>query len=392
MSGHVAVLNAGSSSIKFAVYEAGARESLALKGQVEQLGVSPRLRVFDGQGDMLEEHSWDKDGFDHAAATREIIWVIRSALGERPVDAVGHRVVHGGVTYAQPVRIDAHVIDVLSELIPLAPLHMPHNLAPMRAIAEAAPKIAQVACFDTAFHRRQPEIAQLFGLPRRFAEQGVRRYGFHGLSYEFVSGRLRELAPDLAGGRVIVAHLGNGASLCGMKDGQSIATTMGFTALDGLLMGTRCGALDPGVVLYLMESCGMDSSAVETLLYRQSGLLGVSGVSADMRELRASFEAAAGEAIALFVYRIVREIGSVAAALGGVDGIVFTGGIGEHDAAARADIAAGCRWLGMELDAAANARGEGRISAPSSRIEAWVVPTNEELMIARHTQAALQPA
>jgi acetate kinase len=306
-----------------------------------------------------------------------------------PVAAVGHRVVHGGTKYAAPVRVDPGVIAELRALVPLAPLHQPHNLAPIEAIAEGAPSIPQVACFDTAFHRAQPALAQMFALPRRLTEAGVRRYGFHGLSYEYVAGRLGELAPELAGGRVVVAHLGNGASLCALKAGRSVATTMGFTAVDGLMMGTRCGALDPGVMLYLMDAEGLDARALEDLVYRKSGLLGVSGVSSDMRELRASEAPAAAEAIALFVYRAVREIGSLAAALGGIDAIVFTGGIGENDAAARAEILDGCRWLGVVLDAQRNATGAGRISADGSSVAAWVIATDEERMIAHHTRAAL---
>lgn len=388
----IAVLNAGSSSIKFAVYGPGLQAML--RGQVEQIGVSPKLRVVDGAGQTLAERAWAVDGFDHAAATAAIVEVARELLGHARLGAVGHRVAHGGVRFSSPVRVDPGVIEKLAELIPLAPLHQPHNLAPIRAIAKAAPEVPQVACFDTAFHRAQPELAQMFGLPRRFHDAGVRRYGFHGLSYEYVSARLRELDPDCARGRVIIAHLGNGASLCALQDGRSVATTMGFTALDGLLMGTRCGALDPGVILHLLDAFRMDARAIEDLLYRKSGLLGVSGVSADMRQLRASADPAAAEAIALFVYRVAREAGSMAAALGGVDALVFTGGIGEHDVAGRSEIAAACRWLGLELDPAANLRSEGRISAAASRIAAWVVPTDEELMIARHTRdaVALAPA
>jgi acetate kinase len=285
--------------------------------------------------------------------------------------------------------VDTDVLAELTALTPLAPLHQPHNLAPIAAIAEAAPELPQVACFDTAFHRSQPPLAQLFGLPRKLTESGIRRYGFHGLSYEYIAARLREIAPELAQGRVVVAHLGNGASLCAIDRGSSVATTMGFTALDGLVMGTRCGALDPGVLIYLMDSHGMDARAIENLVYRQSGLLGVSGVSSDMRKLRASTDPHAAEAIRLFVYRIIREVGSLAAALGGVDGIVFTGGIGENDAAVRADVAEGCRWLGLTIDEARNAEHEGRISADTSRVSALVVPTDEERMVARHTTETL---
>ncbi|MBV8703374.1 MAG: acetate/propionate family kinase, partial [Acetobacteraceae bacterium] len=294
-----------------------------------------------------------------------------------------------GTRYAAPVRINEEVMAALAKLVPLAPLHQPHSLAPMRAIAEAAPHIPQVACFDTAFHRTQPHLAQSFALPREITEAGVRRYGFHGLSYEYITSCLKELAPELAEARLVVAHLGNGASLCAVHGGRSVASTMGFTAVDGLVMGTRCGAIDPGVLVYLMDEHKMDARAIEDLIYRRSGLLGVSGISSDMRALRASPEPAARDATALFVYRIVREVGSLAAALGGLDGIVFAGGIGEHDSATRAEVAAGCGWLGLRLDQARNARGRGRISADGSAVSAWVIPTDEEQMIARHTSSVL---
>jgi len=389
MSGCIAVLNAGSSSIKFALYDAGAMQDLLFRGQIEQIGVSPRMHVSDADGERVIERDWPADALDHRAATRVILDTARELLEGWPVLGVGHRVVHGGTKYAAPIRTDPEVLASLAALAPLAPLHQPHNLGPIETIAELAPQIPQVACFDTAFHRTQPPLAQMLALPRKFTEAGVRRYGFHGLSYEYVAGRLRECAPELADGRVIVAHLGNGASICALRGGRSVATTMGFTAVDGLAMGTRCGAIDPGVLIYLMDHYGMDARAIEALIYRQSGLLGVSGISSDMRTLRASTEPAAAEAVALFVYRIVREIGSLAAALGGVDGLVFTGGIGEHDALGRSEIAAGCRWLGLELDEASNANGAGRISSDSSSVSAWVIPTDEELMIARHTASVL---
>jgi len=281
------------------------------------------------------------------------------------------------------------VLDDLMKLAPLAPLHQPHNLAPIRTILNGAPEIPQVACFDTAFHCSQSYLAQAFALPRRFTDAGVRRYGFHGLSYEFLASRLRELAPDLASGRVVFAHLGNGASLCAVRDGRSVANTMGFTAVDGLMMGTRSGAIDPGAILYLMQEHGMDAAAIQDLIYRQSGLLGVSGISSDMRALRASSEPAAGEAIALFVYRIVRELGSLVAALGGIDALVFSGGIGEHDAMTRAEVVNGSRWIGVVLDPDRNSRGNLRISADGSAVSVWAVPTDEERLIARHTAAVL---
>lgn len=394
MSACLAVLNAGSSSLKFAVYDAAPGEALLFKGQLDGIGVSPRLVVKDPRGEPLEERSWPAEGFDHAAATHEVLATSIQRIDGRPVLGVGHRVVHGGRAYAQPVRIDASVIAALRELEPLAPLHQPHNLAPIEAIAEGAPHIAQVACFDTAFHRGQSPMAQMFALPRRFHEAGVQRYGFHGLSYEFVASRLSELAPDLVRGRIIVAHLGNGASLCAIRDGRSMASTMGFTAVDGLVMGTRSGSLDPGVLIHLMDAYGMDARALEDLVYKRSGLLGVSGISSDMRALRASSEPHAMEAVGLFVYRVVREIGSMAAALGGIDGLVFTGGIGENDAQAREEIVRACGWLGLELDEVANGPGGAarRISREGSRAAAWIVPTDEERMIARHTAALLSLA
>jgi acetate kinase len=387
MSGCVAVINAGSSSIKFAIYDAAAGEALLFHGKVEGIGASPKLEASDVEGREVAAQSWPS--LDHAGATAEILRVARELIAGRQVVAVGHRVVHGGVRFDAPARIDAEVLAALRELIPLAPLHQPHNIAPIEAIAAAAPHIPQVACFDTAFHHGQPPLAQMFALPRKYAAAGVRRYGFHGLSYEYVSGRLAELAPQLAAGRVVIAHLGNGASLCALRGGKSQATTMGFTALDGLVMGTRSGALDPGVLIHLMDEFRLGARGIEDLLYRRSGLLGVSGISSDMRALRASHEPAAAEAIALFVYRIQREIGSMAAALGGLDGLVFTGGIGENDAATRAEVAAGCGWLGLDLDPGRNAAGGPLISRDGSKLAAWVVPTDEERIIARHARDAL---
>ena len=388
--GRIAVVNAGSSSIKFALYAAGTAEDLLFRGQIEQIGISPRLRAADARGEVVAEQSWRTEELDQQAAMREILTLLARLNRGAPVMGIGHRVVHGGSRFSSPVRVDAEVLAYLHSLEPLAPLHQPFNLSVIEAIEQAAPQIPQVACFDTAFHHGQPRLAELFGLPRRFADEGVRRYGFHGLSYEYVSARLRELDPALARSRVVVAHLGNGASLCAVQDGRSVACTFGFTALDGLVMGTRCGALDPGVMLYLMDAHGMDARALEDLLYRKSGLLGVSGVSSDMRQLRASTEPGAAEAVALFVYRIVREIGSFAAAMGGLDGLVFTAGIGENDAATRAEVAAGCRWLGLDLDAALNAGGGARrISSEGSRISTWVVPTDEERMVAQHARSII---
>jgi acetate kinase len=385
----IAVLNAGSSSIKFALYGTGHDGALLYRGQIEGIGVAPHLKVADAAGSVAAERRWDKAALNHHDATAEILKLGRELLAERAVLAFGHRVVHGGTEFAQPVRIDHAVMASLAELVPLAPLHQPHNLAPIEAIAAAAPRIPQVACFDTAFHRAQPALAQEFALPRELTAAGVRRYGFHGLSYDFIVSRLREIDPGLAKRRLVIAHLGNGASLCAVHDGRSVASTMGFTAVDGLVMGTRTGALDPGVLLYLMQERGLDAKGIEDVLYRQSGLLGVSGISSDMRTLRQSTSPAAAEAIALFVYRIVREIGSLAAALGGLDGVVFTAGIGENDAATRAEVTASCGWLGMTLDAKRNAHGRGVISRDGAAVTVLVVPTDEERMIARYTGATL---
>jgi acetate kinase len=385
MSGCIAVINAGSSSVKFALYDADVDANLRFRGQVEGIGVAPHLKISNGDGVVVTERSWPADGFDHDVATRELLKIGRALLEGAPVAGIGHRVVHGGMQYAAPVRLDRTILASLSKLIPLAPLHQPHNLAPVRTIMDVAPHIPQVACFDTAFHRSQAQVLQSFALPRYLTEAGVRRYGFHGLSYEYLAGQLRAAWPELAAARVIIAHLGNGASLCAVNAGRSVASTMGFTAVDGLMMGTRCGALDPGVLLYLMQEQRMDAAAIEDLIYRKSGLLGVSGISSDMRTLRASSDPRAGEAIALFVYRIVREIGSLTAALGGLDGIVFSGGIGENDAATRIEVVDGCGWVGAMLDAERNARGEGRISADASRIPVLVIRTDEERLIARQT-------
>ncbi len=390
MSNSIAVINAGSSSVKFAVYLATKDERCIFRGQVEGIGVAPRIKITDDREGIVEDRTLRAQGFDHAAATREIIETGRALLKEQSIGAFGHRVVHGGLDFAAPVRVTEAVLEDLTKLEPLAPLHQPHNLAPIRAIMQLAPQIPQIACFDTAFHRAQSNLAQAFALPRRFAEEGVRRYGFHGLSYEFLVSRLQELAPELAGHRIVFAHLGNGASLCAVKDGRSVASTMGFTAVDGLMMGTRCGAVDAGVILHMMQRHGMDSAAIENLIYRESGLLGVSGISSDMRALRASPDPAAKDAIALFVYRVVRELGSLVAALGGIDGLVFSAGIGERDALTRAEVVEGSRWTGAFLDLARNRRSEGLISADNSSVAVWVIPTDEERLIARQTAALLQ--
>ena len=387
----ILVLNAGSSSIKFSVFETRADRSLAAgaHGQVEAIGLpSAQLEVADAEGKRLIQRPIA--GGDHKAAIAAIqSWFADHVGSEAGFDGVGHRVVHGGATYAEPVLIDDTVIAALEALVPLAPLHEPHNIAVIRAVKAAAPSVPQIACFDTAFHRTLPRLAQEFALPRALTEKGVRRYGFHGLSYEYIVSALPRIAPECAGGKIVVAHLGNGASMCAIDRGRSIATTMGFTAVDGLPMGTRTGALDPGVILYLLQHEKMDAAAIEHLIYERSGLLGVSGVSSDMRTLLASDVPAAREAVDLFVYRIGRELGSLAAALGGLDAIVFTAGIGEHSAEIRALVCQQAGWLGVTLDEAANAQGDPRISPPGAAVSAWVIPTDENLMIARHTRQML---
>lgn len=391
MSDALLVLNAGSSSLKFSLFrlETGDPPALLLEGQVEGLPETPRLEAKDAAGAPLAARALEAPAADPRSAMSAMSAFLREHLGGARLVAAGHRVVHGGLRYAQPVRLDARVICELEQLVPLAPLHQPHNLRAIRALAEEHPDLPQVACFDTAFHRTQPPLAQAFALPRALSESGLRRYGFHGLSYEYVASTLPRVAPEVAGGRVVVAHLGNGASLCALRGGRSLATTMGFSALDGLVMGTRCGAIDPGVLLYLMDQRAMDARALEDLLYHRSGLLGVSGLSSDMRSLLASEDPHAAEAIDLFVYRIARELGSLAAALGGLDALVFTGGIGEHAAPIRARVCRDGAWLGIVLDEGANRAGGPRLSAPGSAASAWVVPTDENLMIALHTARLL---
>ena len=391
----IAVLNAGSSSLKYSVFvDDGGRDSdgdgdnlsLLVRGQAEALFTRPRFVAKDPAGKVLDERTWpDGTKLGHAGALDCIVGFVTERFPDLRLAAVGHRVVHGGRDYTRPTRIDAGVLDALKALVPLAPLHQPHNLAPVETLLELRPDLPQVACFDTAFHRSQPPLAQMFALPRKFTERGVLRYGFHGLSYEYIAGALPRVDARAAAGRTVVLHLGNGASMCALAGGRSVASTMGFTAADGLPMGTRCGNLDPGVVLFLMDHQKMDARAIEKLIYQESGLLGVSGISSDMRTLETSSEPAAREAVDLYVYRIGRELGSLAAALGGLDAIVFTAGIGENSRSLRARVCRDAAWLGVELDEAANERGAGKISTAASRVAAWVVPTNEELMIARQT-------
>jgi acetate kinase len=391
----VLVLNAGSSSIKFSVYALGAADRLSLdsKGQVEGIGTRPHFVAEDAKGGPLRDEAFESTGSDgHAEAMRKLGAWLRERLADDRVVAAGHRVVHGGPDFATPVAIDAQVLARLERLVPLAPLHQPHNLAAIRAIRAHMPDLPQVACFDTAFHRRHPELADWFALPRRFYDEGIRRYGFHGLSYEYIANALPAVAPELAEGRVVIAHLGSGASMCAIKAGQSVDSTMGFTALDGLPMGTRCGALDPGVVLYLSRAHGMDMDAIERMLYHDCGLIGVSGISNDMRDLLASDDPRAAQAIDLFVWRICRELGALTAVLGGLDGFVFTAGIGERSPEIRTQVCARAAWLGIELDEAANRAGGPRISTPGSPVAVYAIPTDEERMIARHTLAVLRRA
>jgi len=391
MNDAIVVLNAGSSSIKFSHFvERGESLELDLRGQIEGLYNQARFVAKEPDGSVQAQKTWDQDvALDHAGALEYLVGFLQEAVANCRLVGVGHRVVHGGLEYSRPVRTDAEVLQVLERFVPLAPLHQPNNLAPIRMLMDRAPDLPQVACFDTAFHRTNPDLAQRFALPVEFHDAGVRRYGFHGLSYEYIASVLPDIDPDAARGRCVVLHLGNGASMCAMKNGQSMASTMGFTAVDGLPMGTRCGSMDPGVIPFLIEQRGMDTRAVEELIYNKSGLLGVSGLSSDMRTLLESDEPRARLAIDLYVYRIGRELGSMAAALGGLDAIVFTAGIGEHAPPIRERVLEDADWLGVRLDPSANASGGPRISRADSAVTAWVVPTNEELMIARHTRALL---
>jgi acetate kinase len=390
------VLNAGSSSLKFQVFDMPdeAEPRLAWKGLYEGLGGDAHFIVRDTNGAILDERSWDPgEELGHEEALMHLIAWLREHQEGRKLVAIGHRVVHGGAAFSSPVLVDESVLQSLEVLVPLAPLHQPHNLEPIRIVRRRLPGMPQVACFDTAFHQSQSDIATLFALPREMRERGVRRYGFHGLSYDYIASVLKHYDPRLAEGRVIVAHLGNGASLCALQGGVSIATTMGFSALDGLPMGTRCGAIDAGVVFFMLREMKLSPEAAERMLYTKSGLLGVSGLSNDMRVLRANAaeNADSRRAIDLFVYRILREIGSLVAALGGIDGLIFTAGIGENDAATRAEVASGLAWAGLTLDERANSTGGPRISTGSGP-EVWVIPTNEELVIARQTRSALVAA
>jgi acetate kinase len=387
MRAAILVLNAGSSSVKFCLYDAE-HDAVVLRGQVDAIGGAARIVVRDGAGNTVADAPAD-GATDHAAAVAHLLDLVARHASAYTIVAAGHRVVHGGSTYATPVRVTPAVIADLTGLIALAPLHQPHNVAAIEALARRLPALPQVACFDTAFHRTQPEVAQAFALPAALTARGIRRYGFHGLSYEYIASALPALDARAAAGHTIVAHLGNGASMCALEGGRSIATTMGFTPLDGLVMGTRPGSLDPGVVLHLMSALGYDRAGVERLLYHESGLLGVSGIASDMRTLLASDDPRAAAAIDLFCYQASRAIGSLAAALHGLDALVFTGGIGEHAGPVRARIVRAAAWLGAELDEDANARKAPCISRADSRVAVHVLPTDEERMILRHTRALI---
>ena len=395
MAAAILVINAGSSSIKFSVFPPTPETdpALMLRGQIEGIGgTHPRLSARDQDGAVLVEKAFGAaEVTGHFEAFGAVAEWLRGKVGGGGLAAVGHRVVHGGTDFAGPVLIDDSVLSRLEKLVPLAPLHQPASLAGIRAVRRALPSLPQVACFDTAFHHGHPQVADRFALPEWLYQEGVRRYGFHGLSYEYIAGRLARTAPGLAAGRVIVAHLGSGASMCAMKSGRSLDSTMGFTALDGLPMGTRCGALDPGVVIHLIREKGLSPDQVEHLLYHDCGLRGLSGLSNDVRDLLQSTDLAAARALDYFVYHVARQLGSLAAVLEGVEAIVFTAGIGERSAELRARICRRIAWLGVHLDEAANRAGGPRITTADSAVAVWVIPTDEEMVIARHTLELVRP-
>ena len=391
MTETILVVNAGSSSIKFQLFSLDTRDQLQrlLKGQIEGIGVHPKLIAKGTDGQPTEETWSGQEVASVPQALDKLVSFLRARLGKLPT-AIGHRVVHGGPDYSEPVVIDDAILDRLETFSPLAPLHQPNNLAPIRAVRARQPQLLQVACFDTAFHRGHPEVADRYALPESLYAEGVRRYGFHGLSYEYIANRLPEIAPNIARGRVVVAHLGSGASMCAISAGKSVESTLGFTALDGLPMGTRPGQLDPGIVLYLMEEKQLSAKEIERFLYNECGLKGLSGISNDVRDLLASKDPRARLALDHFVYRISLYAGMLAAAMGGIDGLVFTAGIGENAPTIREAVVKRLAWLGLDLDAEANARGETRISQKGSRVACYVIPTDEELMIARHTLRMLR--
>jgi len=391
MRDYALVLNAGSSSLKFCVFQRLETKvwDIAARGQIEGIGTSPRLSAKDTHGDVLADNNLNHEVKDGRAALEALASWLRGRFGDARVLGVGHRVVHGGARFTAPTVVTSDVLAVLRDLIPLAPLHQPYNLAAIEAVCDRLPGVPQVACFDTSFHSSNSPVAQLIPLPSKLRESGLRRYGFHGLSYEYVASVLPEVAPKIAKGRVIVAHLGSGASVCALSNGRSVDNSLGFTALDGLCMGTRPGALDPGVILYLFQNLGLTAKEVEAILYKRSGLLGISGLSNDMRALIGSSDPGARLAVDYFVYRAAKEIGALTAVLGGLDALVFTAGIGENSPEIRERICHASSWLGVKLDPEANAARGPCISRSESNVSAWVIPTNEELMIARHTGALL---
>ena len=386
-------INAGSSSIKFTLFKTNSSSELIedATGQIDGIPDSPHFKVLGCNGEILVDTQLvHTNKYDHKHCLEIICsWITQNANNKNSIIGIGHRVVHGGLKYSKPVLVNSQVLDELAQLIPLAPLHQPHNLQAIRAFQKILPDVPQIACFDTAFHHTQPDVAQKFALPIHFFYEGIRRYGFHGLSYEYIASVLPRFAPELTYSKIVVAHLGNGASLCAIKNSRSMATTMGFSPLDGLVMGTRCGNLDPGVILYLMDQFKMDVRAIEHMLYYESGLIGLSNISNDMRHLLASHQSTAKEAVELFVYRVAREIGSLAVALGGLDGLVFTGGIGENSAEIRSSVCQQISWLDLELSQEANQASLSLISKASSKIVVCVVKTNENLMIALHTKRLL---
>jgi acetate kinase len=386
-SGPILVFNAGSSSLKFSLFRGNSEQNLNadIHGLIDGIGAEPHIKIKDASGSVLLDKSLDQSKVKDAEGALSILepWLEAHLSGEK-LAAIAHRVVHGGPDFSQPVRVTPQVLADLRKLIPLAPLHLPSNLAPIQITMKKWPDVPQIACFDTAFHHTMPPVAQLLPLPQEILGPGVRRFGFHGISYEYIASQLPHAAPEIAQGRVIIAHLGNGASLCALHHARSVETTMSLTVLDGICMGTRPGGLDPGVVLYLFQERNMSAQQVEDILYHRSGLLGISGVSSDMRELLKSDSPRAKLALDYFIYRITREIGALAAVLGGLDALVFTAGIGENSAPIRKRICEAAAWLGVSLDSPANERASTRISTPSSKVSALVIPTNEELMIARH--------
>ncbi|MFA7439514.1 MAG: acetate/propionate family kinase [Sphingomonadaceae bacterium] len=392
MNQAVVSLNSGSSSIKFALYTIADDEPVRVfGGKIEGIGTAPRLMAREADGTVLVDRSWpDSATLPHGTLLQEFFQWAGALTTDYEIIGIGHRIVHGGTDFAAPVLVDEDIIAALDALSPLAPLHQPHNLSAVRALREFAPHLPQIACFDTAFHHGRADATTRFALPRALYDAGVRGYGFHGISYEYIAQTLARHDPELAAGRVVVAHLGNGASMCAIHDGRSVDTSMGFSTVDGLMMGTRCGTLDPGVVLYLQTALGYSAEDIAHMLYKQSGLLGVSGISSDMRELTASDRPEAAAAVDMFVWRAARHAAALATTMGGLNGLIFTAGIGENSAPVRARICQHLAWLGLVTDRDANDRNDPVISAPESAITVGIIPTDEEWMIARHTLDVLQ--